>query len=75
MPSAARLERLTKDFLSYAQPGDLPRNAVDVFTLVGYIASIAKAQALGKRVSINLNIEEDCLLHGNEDQLQQALLN
>ncbi len=75
LTEARRLERLTIDFLSYAQPGDLPRSEVDVFTLVGYIASIAKAQALGKHVSIALNIEDGCLLHGNEDQLQQALLN
>lgn len=75
LTEAKRLERLTTDFLSYAQPGDLPRSEVDVFTLVGYIVSIAKAQALGKRVSICLTVEDGCLLHGNEDQLQQALLN
>ncbi|MGI4757649.1 MAG: sensor histidine kinase [Janthinobacterium lividum] len=75
LTEAKRLERLTTDFLSYAQPGDLLRSDVDVFTLVGYIASIAKAQALGKHVSICLDIEDGCRLHGNEDQLQQALLN
>ena len=51
LTEAKRLERLTTDFLSYGtKPGDLPRNEIDVFTLVGYIASIAKAQALGKSV-------------------------
>ena len=75
LTEARRLEKLTTDFLSYAQPGDLPHTEVDVFTLIGYIASIAKAQALGKHVSIRLNIEDGCLLYGNEDQLQQALLN
>lgn len=75
LTEAKRLERLTTDFLSYAQPGNLLHSEVDVFTLVGYIASIAKAQALGKHVSICLNIEDGCRLHGNEDQLQQALLN
>ena len=75
LTEAKRLERLTTDFLSYAQPGALLRSEVDVFTLVGYIASIAKAQALGKHVSICLNIQDGCCLHGNEDQLQQALLN
>jgi signal transduction histidine kinase len=72
---ARRLEKLTTDFLSYAQPGDLPRSEVDVHTLVGYIASIAKAQALGKNVSIEMNMEDGFLIRGNEDQLQQALLN
>lgn len=75
LTEARRLEKLTTDFLSYAQPGDLPRSEVDVLTLVGYIASIAKAQALGKGVSIALNIEDGCVIWGNEDQLQQALLN
>ena len=75
LTEARRLEKLTTDFLSYAQPGDLPHTEIDVFTLIGYIASIAKAQALGKHVSIRLNIEGGCLLYGNEDQLQQALLN
>ena len=75
LTEAKRLERLTTDFLSYAQPGDLLRSEVDVFTLVGYIASIAKAQALGKHVSISLHIKDGCVLNGNEDQLQQALLN
>ncbi len=75
LTEARRLEKLATDFLSYAQPGDLPRSEIDVFTLVGYIASIAKAQAREKRVSIKLDIEDGCLLHGNEDQLQQALLN
>ena len=75
LTEARRLEKLTTDFLSYAQPSDLPRSEIDVLTLVGYIASIAKAQALGKHVSIKLDTEDACLLYGNEDQLQRALLN
>ena len=75
LTEARRLEKLTTDFLSYAQPNNLPRSEIHVFMLVGYIASIAKAQAIGKQVSIKLNIEDGCLLYGNEDQLQQALLN
>ena len=75
LAESRRLEKLTTDFLSYAQPGDLPMSRIDLFTLVGYIASVAKAQALGKRVSIALDIEDGCIVHGNEDQLQQALLN
>ena len=75
LTEARRLAKLTTDFLSYAQPGDLPRTEIDVFLLIGYIASIAKAQALGKHVAIALDIEDGCRLYGNEDQLQQALLN
>lgn len=72
---ARRLERLTTDFLSYAQPGNLPCTEVDVRTLAGYIASIGRAQALSKRVKIRVDAENSFLVYGNEDQLQQATLN
>ncbi|MGI4853116.1 MAG: sensor histidine kinase, partial [Janthinobacterium lividum] len=75
LTEARRLAKLTTDFLSYAQPGDLPRTEVDVLLLIGYIASIAKAQAMGRHVAIALDIADGCRLFGNEDQLQQALLN
>jgi signal transduction histidine kinase len=72
---ARRLEKLTTDFLAYAQPGTPPFAEVDAVALVGYIVSIARAQALNKRVQLNLLSDSDCLLYGNEGQLQQALLN
>lgn len=75
LTEARRLAKLTTDFLSYAQPGDLPRTEVDVLLLIGYIASIAKAQAMGRHVAIALDLADGCRLFGNEDQLQQALLN
>lgn len=75
LTEARRLEKLTTDFLSYAQPGNLLRRDVDVPTLVGYTASIARAQARDKAVEISVTILRSCSLHGNEDQLQQLLLN
>jgi two-component system sensor histidine kinase PilS (NtrC family) len=72
---ARRLEKLTTDFLSYAQPGIAPFAEVDAVALVGYIVSIARAQALDKRIKFHLFSDSDCLLYGNEGQLQQALLN
>jgi signal transduction histidine kinase len=72
---ARRLERLTTDFLTYAQPGISPIDQVDAVALVGYILSIARAQALNRRVKFNFLADGDCLLYGNEGQLQQALLN
>ena len=72
---ARRLEKLTTDFLRYAQPGSAPMTEVDATALVGYIGSIARAQALAKKVQIELNAPEGCLVRGNEDQLQQALVN
>ena len=72
---ARRLEKLTTDFLAYAQPGTAPRTEVDAMALIGYMGSIARAQALSKRIKINVQSEEGCVVFGNEDQLQQALLN
>lgn len=75
LTEARRLEKLTTDFLAYAQPGTAPRTEVDAIALVGYMGSIARAQALTKRVKINVQTEEGCMILGNEDLLQQALLN
>ena len=75
MMEARRLERLTTDFLSYAQPGSAPFTEVDATALVGYIASIVRAQALHKSLTIDLDTCNDCHIYGNEGQLQQVLLN
>ncbi len=72
---AQRLEKLTTDFLTYAQPGISPFDQVDAVALAGYILSIARAQALNKRIKFNFVADGNCLLYGNEGQLQQALLN
>ena len=72
---ARRLEKLTTDFLTYAQPGDPPKTEVDAVSLSGYLGSIARAQALSKHVQVEIDAKDECLVYGNEDQLQQALLN
>lgn len=72
---ARRLEKLTTDFLTYAQPGDPPRTEMDAASLSGYLGSIARAQALSKHVQVEIDAKDQCLIYGNEDQLQQALLN
>jgi signal transduction histidine kinase len=72
---AARLERLTSDFLSYARPSQPKRNAVVLGEVLGYIAEIANVHA-SKR-EIRVTVEGDDGLRGNIDreQLQRALLN
>jgi signal transduction histidine kinase len=70
-----RLEKLTSDFLSYAQPGSAPFVELDATAVVGYIASIVRAQALPKNLTIDLTTCDDCRIYGNEGQLQQVLLN
>lgn len=72
---AARLERLTSDFLSYARPSTPNRTSSAVSDLLGYIAEIASPHALRRGVSIAATASET--LHANLDttQVQRALLN
>ena len=72
---ARRLEKLTTDFLLYAQPGTPPLSEVDATALVGHIAAIGRAQGLQKQLKLDLHIDSDCSVLGHEGQLQQALLN
>jgi two-component system sensor histidine kinase HydH len=72
---AKRLEKLTTDFLSYARPVSAPFQLLDATALVGYIVSIVRPQALQKGLQIEVKMCDTCCIHGNEGQLQQALLN
>lgn len=75
MMEAQRLERLTTDFLSYAQPGVAPFAELDAAALVGYITAIVQPHAQQKSLTIDLDSCGDCRILGNEGQLQQVLLN
>src|SRR3984893_969376 len=72
---AKRLEKLTTDFLSYAQPRGGRFQQLDATTLVGYIVSIVQLQAVQKSIQIEAGMCDTCRIYGNEGQLQQALLN
>ncbi|GAA3764399.1 sensor histidine kinase [Terriglobus aquaticus] len=75
LAEAQRLEKLTTEFLSYAQPDRFACREVEAEPLIGYVCSIAKAQALRKELSIRPVVTHAPLLFGNQDRLQQALLN
>jgi signal transduction histidine kinase len=72
---AARLERLTTDFLAYACPRTAQIGRANVADMLDYIASVARAHAAKKGVVIN--VLADRYLEGDFDagQVQQALLN
>ncbi len=72
---AARLEKLTSDFLSYARPSEPKRSHVALADVLGYITEIAGVHAAKKEVRIT--VEDDGSLRANVDreQLQRALLN
>jgi signal transduction histidine kinase len=72
---AARLERLTNDFLVYARPRAAQIARANVTDTLNYIASVTRAHAANKGVAIDVHVQSD--MEGNFDpaQIQQALLN
>ena len=72
---AARLERLTTDFLVYARPRAVQVGRANVTDMLDYIAAAARAHAANKGIAID--VIADPGLEGDFDagQLQQALLN
>jgi signal transduction histidine kinase len=72
---AARLERLTTDFLVYARPRAPQIGRANLADLLNYVASVARAHAANKGVAIKVLADRD--LEGDFDagQIQQALLN
>jgi signal transduction histidine kinase len=72
---AARLERLTTDFLVYARPKPPAKQPCDVSDSIAYIADICRPRAAEKSVTIDADAQD--ALHANIDsgQVQQAILN
>ena len=72
---AARLEKLTGDFLLYARPSEPKRNAVCVQEALGYVAEISRVQATKRNISIEVESENGLRAHIDGEQLQRALVN
>ena len=72
---AARLERLTTDFLAYARPRAAQTTRANVADTLNYVATVARAHAANEGVAID--VSADSALTGDFDasQIQQALLN
>jgi signal transduction histidine kinase len=72
---AARLERLTTDFLIYARPRPAQIASANVADTLNYVATVARAHASNEGVAID--VVADSQLEGEFDagQIQQALLN
>ena len=72
---AARLEKLTNDFLSYARPRTpaiTPNNAADV---LAYVGELSKAHAGERQVEIKVDAPDKLYCSFDATLLQQALLN
>ena len=72
---AARLERLTTDFLAYARPRSPSLVMSDVADSIGYIADICRPRAAANNVQIQCQCETPLTAEVDTGQLQQALLN
>jgi two-component system, NtrC family, sensor histidine kinase HydH len=72
---AARLEKLTSDFLSYARPSQPKRNPVALADLLGYIAEVANVQASKRGIRIAVEGEDGLRANVDREQLQRAVLN
>jgi signal transduction histidine kinase len=72
---AARLERLTTDFLKYAHPRSPSMVLNDVADSVGYIADICRPRAAQHKIEIRCDCPHGLMAEIDGGQLQQAILN
>lgn len=72
---AARLEKLTTDFLSYARPRRPETSPTVVLDTLEYVASVCRAHAVERQVAIEVEAAESLEAELDPAQIQQALLN
>jgi signal transduction histidine kinase len=72
---AARLEKLTTDFLSYARPRQPESTPHLVHDTLAYVASVCRAHAGEKEVKIEIEAPGSLEADLDPAQIQQALLN
>lgn len=72
---AARLERLTTDFLSYARGKPPERAPCDVSSTLHYIADVTQARSLETGVRVRVDAPEELSASLDAFQIHQALLN
>ena len=72
---AARLEKLTTDFLAYARPRELQRVSCSVEDTVGYVADVCRPRAAEKGVKLHAESEVKGSAEIDAGQVEQALVN
>jgi len=72
---AARLERLTTDFLAYARPRAAQTTRATVADTLNYVATVARAHAANEGVAIDVSADRALTGDFDASQIQQALLN
>jgi two-component system sensor histidine kinase HydH len=72
---AARLEKLTTDFLVYARPRPPAKQLGDVAESIAYVADICRPRATEMAVTIGAEAPDGLRANMDAGQVQQALLN
>jgi two-component system, NtrC family, sensor histidine kinase HydH len=72
---AARLEKLTTDFLAYARPRGPQKALSSVDDTLGYVAEVCRPRASEKGVAISAEAPGGCVAEMDAAQVQQALVN
>ena len=72
---AARLEKMTSDFLAYARVKPPVKKTVLLHETLGYVASLGKAMATQANIVINVDVSPDLRATIDDSQIQGALLN
>jgi len=72
---AARLEKLTGEFLAYARPQPINKAVSSASDTLLYVASACKAFASEKEVNLEVEVAPDLNISMDATKVQQALLN
>jgi len=72
---AARLEKLTSEFLSYARPQPINKAVSSASDTLLYVASACKGFASEKEVNLEVEVAPDLNVNMDATKVQQALLN
>jgi two-component system, NtrC family, sensor histidine kinase HydH len=72
---AARLEKMTSDFLAYARVKEPVSKTVFLHDTLGYVASLGQAMATSANVVIRLDVAQNLQAMIDDSQIQSALLN
>jgi signal transduction histidine kinase len=72
---AARLEKLTNDFLAYARPRWPQKAPASVDDTLGYVADVCRPRASEREVTIRAHTTSGLVAEMDAGQVQQALVN
>jgi nitrogen-specific signal transduction histidine kinase len=72
---ALRARNIVRDLLFIVRPGTSDRSLIPVGDLVAHIERLRRAAWVQQGITWNIDIEQPCVVWGNEHQLTQVLLN